>query len=208
MSKEQVAAIVNVSRETLQQLEVYASHLVKWQSAINLVANDSLGDIWRRHILDSAQLARHVPSGAQTITDLGSGAGFPGLVLSIVLNRPVHLVEASGKKASFLMEVARLTAAQAVVHNCRIEKTEAWPSDVIVARALAPLAQLLDYAQPFLPGNSQPAMCLFLKGARVEEELTQAAKSWKMKVDRFQSVSDPTGTVLKIQDIARDGLSG
>ena len=208
MSKEQFAAIGNVSRETLQRLDIYVSHLVKWQNAINLVAQDSLGDIWRRHMLDSAQLARYIPKKAQVITDLGSGAGFPGLVLSIVLNRQVHLVEASGKKAAFLKEVARLTAAQAIIHNCRIEEAKIWPSDILVARALAPLAQLLDYSEPFLRAAPETAMCLFLKGVRAEEELTHAAKSWKMRVERLQSVSDPTGTILRIRDIARDGQPG
>jgi 16S rRNA (guanine527-N7)-methyltransferase len=207
MSADEFAAAADVSRETLERLEVYSSLLVKWQGAINLVGADSLADIWRRHMLDSAQLADYIPRDAAVITDLGSGAGFPGLVLSIILDRPVHLVEASGKKAAFLREVVRLTNAPAIVQNRRIERGEAWQSDVVVARALAPLALLLEYAEPFLQGAGTEAACLFLKGVRVEEELTEVSKSWTMKVERFQSVSDPSGIILRIRDIARDGHS-
>jgi len=204
MSSEEFASATNVSRETLERLELYVALLIKWQEAINLVSTESLSDIWRRHILDSAQLAAHIPAGVTCITDLGSGAGFPGLVLSIMLDHPVRLVEAAGKKAAFLREVARQTRATAVVHNTRIEKTEVWPSELVVARALAPLSRLLGYAEPFLNKAGDGAYCIFLKGGHAEEELTEAAKSWRMKVDRFHSVSDPTGIILRIQDIARD----
>ena len=208
MSKDEFAATANVSRETLERLELYASLLAKWQGAINLVGADSLTDVWRRHMLDSAQLSAHIPQNATVITDLGSGAGFPGLVLSIILDHPIRLVEASGKKAAFLREVVRLTQAPAIVHHGRIEGAESWSSDVVIARALAPLVLLLDYAEPFLRDAGQNATCIFLKGGRAEEELTEASKSWTMTVERFQSVSDPTGIILRIRDIARDGHSG
>ena len=208
MTVDEFAATANVSRETMVRLEIYASLLMKWQGSINLVGADSLRDIWRRHMLDSAQLAAHIPQGADVITDLGSGAGFPGLVLSIMLDHPIRLVEASGKKAAFLREAVRLTKAPAIVHHCRIERMEAWESDVVVARALAPLTLLLDYAEPFLRDAGKEAACIFLKGARAAEELTEASKSWTMSVERFQSVSDPTGIILRLRDIVRDGHSG
>lgn len=208
MSADEFAAATDVSRETLARLEIYASLLMKWQGSINLVGADSLKDIWRRHMLDSAQLATHIPPGAAVITDLGSGAGFPGLVLSIVLDRPIRLVEASGKKAAFLREAVRLTEAPAIVHHGRIEKAEACTSEIVVARALAPLPMLLDYAAPFLRIAGKNAICIFLKGSRAEEELTEASNSWTMTVERFQSVSDPTGIILRIRDMVRDGHSG
>jgi 16S rRNA (guanine527-N7)-methyltransferase len=208
MSVDEFAATTDVSRETIERLDIFASLLVKWQGAINLVGGDSLADVWRRHMLDSAQLAAHIPQGATVITDLGSGAGFPGLVLSIILDNPVRLIEASGKKAAFLREAVRLTRAPAIVHHGRIEKTEIWSSDVVVARALAPLALLLDYAEPFLHNAGKDATCIFLKGGRVEEELIEASKNWTMAVERFHSLSDPTGIILRIQDIARDRHSG
>lgn len=208
MSADAFADAADVSRETLARLEAYLALLRKWQKSINLVGADSLKDAWCRHMLDSAQLAAYIPAQANVITDLGSGAGFPGLVLSIVLDRPVHLVEASGKKIAFLREAARVSGAPAVIHHGRIENMDAWPSDIVVARALAPLSLLLDYAEPFLRDAGPDAACFFLKGGRVAEELTEASKSWNMSVDRFQSVSDRQGTILRIRDITRDGQSG
>jgi 16S rRNA (guanine527-N7)-methyltransferase len=208
MTADEFAASANVSRETLARLENYAALLEKWQESINLVGGDSLKDIWRRHMLDSAQLAAHIPPTADVITDLGSGAGFPGLVLSIMLDHPIHLIEASGKKTAFLREAVRLTSAPALIHHDRIEKLEPWASDVVLARALAPLTILLDYAEPFLREAGDKATCIFLKGGRAAEELTEASKSWNMSSERFQSVSDPTGVILRIRDIVRDGHSG
>ncbi len=125
----------DVSRETLSALETYAALLVKWQARINLVAKDSLPDLWRRHFLDSAQLVPLLPPGAAPITDLGSGAGFPGLVLSIMTGRAVHLVDSDQRKGAFLLEAARMTGAKARVHSERIEATKAWPAEIVTARA-------------------------------------------------------------------------
>jgi 16S rRNA (guanine527-N7)-methyltransferase len=136
------------------------------------------------------------------ITDLGSGAGFPGLVLSIFLDMEVNLVDSSGKKVAFLREAARVTDANIVLHQGRIEDLVLPKSDLITARALAPLEKLVDLAMPVLsPGGK----CLFLKGARAEEELTNAKKEWKMTVRRFPSATNANGVILSIQDIARDG---
>jgi len=152
-------------------------------------------------MLDSAQLVPYVPENAREIMDMGSGAGFPGLVLAILLDRPVHLVEATAKKAAFLREAARVTRAPATVHTDRIESLAPWPVDVVTARALAPLGRLLDYAAPFLARRGQPGgTCLFLKGARAGQELADARKSWSMEVERFPSVTDPDGVVLRIRD--------
>lgn len=205
LSPEQFAAAAGVSRDTLAQLEAYAGLLRKWQGAVNLVGRDTLDDLWRRHILDSAQLARHLPAGARVVTDLGSGAGFPGLVVSLVADIHVHLIEATGRKAAFLQEAARLTRARVTLHRGRIESLTPWPSDVITARALAPLDQLLTWAAPFLgPATSgvQP-LCLFLKGAQAMKELTEARKSWNIDVERISSLTDPAGCVLSIRGVSR-----
>ena len=180
--------------------------LRQWQSAINLVGADTLDDLWCRHMLDSAQLVSHMPEQG-VITAFGSGAGFPGLVLAIMLDRPVHLIVSVGKKAAFRREAARLTGAHATVHLGRIEGQAAWSSDIITARALAPLDLLLNYVAPYYQQAGRNACCLFLKGVRVEEELTEASKSWTMTVERFPSVSDPKGVILRIRDIVRDGPS-
>src|SRR5581483_3005998 len=155
---------VNVSRETISALETYAALLVKWQKAINLVSGATLGDLWRRHFLDSAQLlallnAPDIGDGA--ITDLGSGAGFPGLVLAILSGRPAHLIESDQRKAAFLGEAARATgcAGRVQIHAKRIERLEPWRAGTLTARALAELGPLLDWAAPFIGPET---VCLFL----------------------------------------------
>jgi 16S rRNA (guanine527-N7)-methyltransferase len=205
LTPEAFAAAAGVSRETLDRLRAYAALLAKWQGAVNLVGRDTLDDLWRRHMLDSAQLARYLPDGARLVTDLGSGAGFPGLVLALVAGVRVHLVEATGKKTAFLREAIRLTGAAAEVHHARIEALAPWPSDAVTARALAPLDRLLGLAAPFL-GPATPGVgpvCLFLKGARADEELTAARKNRNIAVERFASLAEPAGCVLRIRGVSR-----
>ena len=203
LSPEEFAAAANVPRGTLEKLQAYAALLQQWQGAVNLVGRDTLDDLWRRHMLDSAQLAPHLPPRAETITDLGSGAGFPGLVLAIVTGLKVHLVESTGKKTAFLREAARITGARAEIHHGRAESVAPWPAEVITARAFAPLPALLDYAAPFLIAAEGPVTCLFLKGRTGCEELTEARKTWTMSSDILPSLSDEAGMVLKLQDISR-----
>jgi len=202
LTAEQFAEIANVSRETLDKLRRYADLLVKWQKSINLVGGDTLNDLWRRHFLDAAQLVPLVPPDARIIMDFGSGAGFPGLVLAIMLDLEVNLVESSGKKVAFLREAARVSGASVKLHQGRIEGLPLPKSDLITARALAPLHQLLEFSVP----NLEPhGLCLFLKGARAEEELTAAMKKRSMTVERIQSATDPKGIILSIREISRDG---
>jgi 16S rRNA (guanine527-N7)-methyltransferase len=195
---------VNVSRETISALEAYAALLRKWQKAINLVSGATLDDLWRRHFLDSAQLLPLLPEGDGPLTDLGSGAGFPGLVLALLTGRPTHLVESDQRKAAFLGEVARATgcAGRVQIHAVRVEALKPWISPVITARALADLTQLLDWASPFL---STASICIFPKGAKAEDELTAALRVWKMKAERVRSVTDPTGLILRLSHLERRG---
>lgn len=195
---------VGLAPDALARLEAYAALLAQWQGAVNLVGRDTLDDLWRRHMLDSAQLARHLPEGAEILTDLGSGAGFPGLVLAIVTGLRVHLVETTGRKAAFLREAVRVTGARAEVHQARIEKLAPWPTDVVTARALAPLTLLLDYAAPLLADSAgRDPVCLFLKGAAGARELTEARETWTMSAETFPSLSDETGMVLRLSGLAR-----
>ena len=207
LTPEAFAAACDVSRETLERLRRYAEILVKWQKSINLVAPDSLKDLWRRHMLDSAQLRAHLPPRIQGVVDMGSGAGFPGLVLAIMGVPDVHLIESDARKCVFLAEAARaagLTVGQnPTIHRARLEEIADLRIDIVTARACAPLTQLLAYAEPFLRADS---ICLFLKGGRVDEELTEAEKTWRMTVERFPSLSDPSGTILRIRQVARAGL--
>ena len=207
LTPEGFAARFDVSRETLERLRHHADMLVKWQKSINLVAPESLGDLWRRHILDSAQLKPLLPPGTSSLADMGSGAGFPGLVLAILGVPNVHLIESDARKCLFLAEAARaagLTPGEnPIIHRARLEKVAGLTVDVVTARACAPLAKLLAYAEPFLHGGST---CLFLKGAAADEELTEAAKTWRMSTGRFPSLSDPSGTILGMTQVARAGL--
>jgi 16S rRNA (guanine527-N7)-methyltransferase len=199
------ADIVPVSRETLARLEAYADLLTRWSARINLVGRDTLADLWGRHILDSAQLHRLTPDSAQDLIDLGSGAGLPGLVLAILGVPGVELVEADSRKCAFLREAARITEANVTLRPCRIEAVPPHPVDVVTARALAPLDRLLGLAARFL---SRDSVCLFLKGERLEEELTLARKRWTMTVSACQSRSDPRGVILRLQQVAREPRHG
>lgn len=192
----------DVSRETLARLTVYADLLERWQAKINLVSPASLSDLWRRHMLDSAQLIKHIPPETKTITDLGSGAGFPGLVLAIITGIETHLVESDSRKCAFLREVIRQTDAPAKIHTGRAETMTPWSSQVITARALAPLPKLLAYARPYLDpsiGSNTPT-CLFLKGGTWREELTEAQKSWHIQCQNVVSKTDPAGRILIIRN--------
>ena len=207
LTPEAFAAACDVSRETLERLRRYAETLVKWQKSINLVSPESLKDLWRRHMLDSAQLLTFLPPQIQGLVDMGSGAGFPGLVLAILGVPNVHLIESDARKCAFLAEAARAASLEVgrnpTIHRSRLEDVAELQADVVTARACAPLAQLLAHAEPFLRADST---CLFLKGARVEEELTEAKKTWRMRVERFPSLSDPSGTILRMKQVARAGL--
>jgi 16S rRNA (guanine527-N7)-methyltransferase len=195
------AAITGVSRETMRRLEAYAALLVGWSQRINLVGRSTLADLWRRHFLDSAQLLPMIPAGTRSLVDLGSGAGFPGLVLAILGIPGVELVEADRRKATFLSEVARTTRAEVTLRACRIEAVTPRAVDVVTARGCAPLDRLLPLAARFIGPQTT---CLFLKGVQAEEELTVAGKAWTMTVSRQPSRSDPGGTVFLLQQVVRE----
>ncbi len=219
LTPEEFRKAANVSRETLDRLERYADCLRKWNRATNLVARNSLADLWRRHMLDSAQLLPLLPKPPagrpRVIVDLGSGAGFPGLVLAILGAGAVHLVEAQGKKAEFLREAARVADAPVTLHHERIEGLRPFPADVVTARACAPLPRLLDYAAPFLrpgpgpgarpgarpgaqPGTRSGGTGLFHRGRGFDRELTDAREKWNIRVESIPSCTDPTARILRL----------
>lgn len=193
-------AATNVSRETLQRLETYAALLEKWQKAINLVGKSTLPDLWRRHMLDSYQLLSLTTRKTGCWLDLGSGAGFPALVIAICSDFAVHAVESDQRKCVFMGNVSRETSAGLTIHRARIEEVSPFPADVISARALAPLDKLLDLAAPFAHAETE---FLFLKGQDVDEELTNASKCWTMDVEKHRSVTSEDGSVLKITRLCR-----
>jgi len=198
---DKFAAATNVSRETLAHLQVYADLLKDWNSRHNLVSDRSLEDLWRRHFWDSAQLVPLIPAEAKSLADLGSGAGFPGLVLAELLRGRlrVTLFEATSKKCEFLKAVAQRMELPVFIENRRMEDAAPHAFDVITARACAPLPRLLAYAQYFSGPNS---VCLFLKGQNVGAELTEAHKSWKMKVRQIPSLTDPSGMILELRELS------
>jgi 16S rRNA (guanine527-N7)-methyltransferase len=189
---------LGVSRETMARLTLYAELLVKWQKAVNLVAPSTIDDLWQRHMLDSAQLWPLLPAGAHTLIDLGSGAGFPGLVLAIMGVPEVHLVESDLKKSAFLREVARETGSNVTVHAERISRLGPIPAEIVTARALAPLPRLLTQAAPWL---EKGAVGLFPKGESVAQELTQARRQWTMTLTAFPSRTSPNGTILRVESL-------
>jgi 16S rRNA (guanine527-N7)-methyltransferase len=194
------ARISGVSRETLDRLAAYVDLLSQWNRRINLVSANTMGDIWRRHILDCAQLYKLLPRQAKAVVDLGSGAGLPGLVLAAMGVPEMHLIESDLRKAAFLREAARIMAVPIALHPERIEKVSAFPADAIVARACAPLDQLLEYSERFL-GERTP--CLFLKGESLGAELAAAEGRWTMISENVPSLSDPSGVVAKLAAIRR-----
>lgn len=198
---EEFASATGVSRETLGRLVRYADLLRDWNSRHNLVSPGSLEDLWRRHFWDSAQLAPLVPQNARTLADLGSGAGFPGLVLAELLRNRVEVTlhDATGKKCAFLAAAAAAMDLPVTIQNKRMEDIPAQAFDVITARACAPLPKLLNYVHNFAgPGS----ICLLLKGQNVGSELTEAHKCWKMEARQIPSLTGPSGVILELRDLS------
>lgn len=194
----------DVSRESAVRLDTYVKLLLTWQQRINLIGPATVPSVWERHIHDSLQLLPLLPKGTSSIAELGSGAGIPGLVIAIARDLEAHLYESNGKKAAFLREAARQTVTRAHIHAVRLE-TLPGSRDVptvqcVVARALAPLPLLLDYAEPFL---SRGAIGLFHKGQDVDAELTEATKYWKLSYSKHVSQCDPRGVILEIHEALR-----
>jgi len=190
----------NVSRETFERLLKYEANLRSWNARMNLVSKGSLEDVWRRHFIDSAQVFDLLGPYEGGLVDVGSGAGFPGLVLSIMGAKGVHLVESDQKKAAFLAETARLCGSDAQVHPIRAEALKGVNAGVITARAVAPLERLLELTFPlFRPGT----LGIFLKGLNVVGELTEAHKRWRISTDRVPSRSDPSGTLIIVREVSR-----
>jgi 16S rRNA (guanine527-N7)-methyltransferase len=201
LTPAEFAGLVPVSRETVDRLRLYVEILGKWTKRINLVAPASMDDVWRRHILDSAQLYILLPPQTRILVDLGSGAGLPGLVLAIMGIEEVHLIESDTRKATFLQEAARLTATKVTIHARRIETGPKITADVVTARALARVTHLLEYADRF---RTPQTACYFLKGAGLADELTEARKSWHMKEREFPSLSGASGVIVKLESIVRE----
>ncbi len=190
--------LADVSRETRHRLEVFVETLERWQKAINLVSRNTMDGVWKRHILDSAQVVPLIPKAAETLADLGSGGGFPGLVIAAM--RPdlrVTLIESDARKAAFLGEVGRRMGLenQPKIAISRIEAALPATTDVVTARALAPLGQLLQWAQRH---RKDTAICLFHKGKGWQAEVEEAKKEWDFSPEPTASVTDRDAVILRI----------
>jgi 16S rRNA (guanine527-N7)-methyltransferase len=201
---EDIAEAFDVSRESLDRLKAFVALLIQWQGRINLIGPASPAEIWTRHVADSLQLLPLIGSKAGRMVDLGSGAGFPGLVLAIALsedsNNSIHLIESNGKKVAFLRQAARITNSSARIHQGRIEQmgadTVGGVADVITARALAGLDALVAMAAPFAGSETR---ALFHKGQDVDRELTKTTKSWRIEASKHPSLVDPSGCIVEIR---------
>ena len=201
--REAALRITPVSRETSERLDRFVAHLLKWQSAVQLVAPSTLSKIWTRHIADSLQLLPDIAS-AKEVVDVGTGGGFPGLVLAVAsADKNFHLIESDTRKSSFLREALRVTETAAEVYAERVESVAKRISTgihMVTARAFAPLPRMLELTEPFFREGAKAA---FLKSQDIDDELTTAAKSWIVNFQLRTSQTDPRGRILLIDQAKR-----
>lgn len=202
MTPSEFQALTQATPAQIGDLERFITRLTEANAVMNLIGPDTLPDVWNRHIWDSAQLLEQAPE-AQTWADLGAGAGFPGIVLAIMLKTQpkshVWLIDSLGKRCRFLQEVVDGLSLRATVLNGRAEDN-AVTVEVVTARAVAPMEKLLGYAQPYL---QRGATGLFLKGEKAEAEVAEARKVWQFKSNLSVSRSDPRGRIVSVRGISR-----
>ena len=204
MTDEELQAHLNVSRETLGRLRVFAELLAKWNPHINLVSRNSLADLWERHIADSTHVFQMAPPGGHWV-DLGSGGGFPGMIVAILSaggtpETKVTLIESDQRKAAFLRTAARETGAVCTVISDRIENVMPQQADVLSARALAELPDLLGYAERHL---TPAGIALFPKGVTWQKEVEAAQRQWHFEFEAITSSTKEGAAILKISGVSR-----
>ena len=204
-SYESFCSHLYVSRETYEKFEIYHKTLSKWQKSINLISNSTIDNIWVRHFLDSAQLYDFTEKISGNILDLGSGAGFPGLILAMMGNKNISVVESDQKKCTFIREVALLSDTNIKIYNSRIEDLSFLKPTLITARALAPLNKLIKYVENHMVKSSSnlenfPNM-LFLKGKSYNTELLELGKNRNIDYKIYQSITDEFGKIIYINKV-------
>lgn len=192
----------SVPRETLPWVGEFAALLLAWNRRINLISRGDVSRLVSRHVEDSLELAPLIPEGVSQGVDLGSGAGFPGLILAKHTGIHFDLIEADHRKAAFLREAIRVIEAPATVHAARAETLALPPARLVTARAMAPLERLIPFAEPFLDVGG---VALFPKGPTIDAELTSIEPKWQMMVERFPSRSTPGAVILRITELRRVG---
>ncbi|MGQ0565030.1 MAG: 16S rRNA (guanine(527)-N(7))-methyltransferase RsmG [Gemmobacter sp.] len=203
MTTDLIVGDLSLSDATLARLRLHRDQLLRWNAAINLVAKSTLPEAWHRHFVDSAQLVPLAPAAPVHWLDLGSGAGFPGLVVSTILAERspatrVTLVEADRRKATFLRETIRLLGLETTVLAQRIESLPPLQADVVSARALAPLDRLIPLAARHLAVGG---VALLQKGSSVDSELASAFAAWSFSVERLASQTEPSAEILRLKDL-------
>lgn len=200
MTREEFSKALSfdVSRETWEKFSLYVELLKKWQRKINLISPNTVNNIWIRHVLDSAQLQHFIPHNDKKIVDIGSGAGFPALVLSMMGYNNIVMIESDHRKCSFLRAVLRQCDLSSKVICSRIEDVNIQDVDIVTARALSSLDKLLEYSFPLL---SSDGFCLFLKGEKASEEIIEARENWVFSAKAFESVTSKNAQILQIAKI-------
>ena len=200
-----MTAAPQISALATERLQIFVGLLAKWNAAINLVSPASLAEVWTRHVADSAQVLDLAPIRRARWLDMGSGAGFPGIVIALITAdtpNPVEmtLVESDKRKAAFLSTVSRETGVPMIIQAARIEAVAPQNADTVSARALAPLVRLCSFAERHLAPHGA---ALFLKGGRYDAEIAEARRTWSFALDVRRSSTDPAGVVLIMKDLRR-----
>ena len=198
-SLEKIGDFLDVPRETQEKLDCYVQLLIKWQARINLISSKTLPEIWHRHILDSAQLVSYLPKTPSVILDMGSGAGLPGVILAILTRHQLHLVESDSRKIAFMRTALRETGTSAILHEQRMETVPALRPDIITARALAPLSQLITLASG---QHHEKIEYLFLKGREAKQELTALPACPKMEAECLPSMTNSQASIIRLKPIS------
>ena len=186
---------LNVSRETIKKLDLYVNYLISFQEHTNLISNSSLSSIWNRHILDSSQIINYFPNKMLKILDVGTGAGFPGIILSILTDNEIILIDSSKKKCKFLSNVINLVGLNAKVVCRRVEDLEHYKADIITARAVSSIERLLKYTKKQIHSKS---VCYFFKGENYIKELKYLERSQNLTYELIPSITNNNSTIIKV----------
>lgn len=195
----EVKKIANITNEQLASLKEYVDFLLEYNSKMNLIGQSTINDIWNRHIVDSLQVVKLIKNKNIKVADLGSGAGLPGIPLSIVGIQEIHLFEKSPKKCEFLEKAKKFSSNKIVVRNENLYDVKDKSFDLITSRALANLNLLLKFSQNLKKENTE---LIFLKGKKIEEELAEAKKYWNIKYELINSITSNEGKIIKINDFS------
>ena len=188
-----------VSRETEARLEAYEALLRDWNQRLSLVADSTLDLVWTRHFLDSAQLLPLIPDPQKPVLDLGTGAGFPGVILAIMGLPRIHLIEHNMRKVAFLRSLIGELGLDVTLHPMKVESVKPFVAGVVTARAFKPLSELIGLGRKFLGPAS---VAIFPKGRRADAELGEAERAWRLRVERFKSLTDAESTIFRLSDVA------